>query len=324
MAIAFDVAGGNFSTGTTSLTFNLTVANQPNRLLVLWVFGVGASPTSVDFNGDALTSWNNHSFSSHFRVYYLYAPDVGTSTLTINFSGSTHVYAVASVYNGVKQSSFPDASNRTSANTGTSLTGSVTTTVDNCWVIGGSYVLGATTYTDNDPTSGDTRRAQQDNGGGSSKYGIACFDKNAATSPAGGSNIGYNTATTSDIYAITFSIAPSSPVINASETALASDAISRSLSRELNETALSSDTVSRSLSRFFAENVVGVDTVVASRTRRIVTSETFLVSDNVDARGLWSRRTKPSTSWSDRSSPATSWTDRTPPTTSWTDRTPPS
>ena len=83
-------------------------------------------------------------------LYYIIAPSLGANDVVTTTSSSTTIYADSLSYTGAKQSAQPNAFN---SQTGTSVLPfytSVTTTDDNCWLVGfirstGAQVAGTDT-----------------------------------------------------------------------------------------------------------------------------------------------------------------------------------
>jgi len=70
-------------------------------------------------------------------MYSLIAPASGANNIVVSSSSSITVYMANTSYTGVKQTGQPEQSNTGGfSNPVTSLTTSVTTTSDNCWLVG--------------------------------------------------------------------------------------------------------------------------------------------------------------------------------------------
>lgn len=138
MAIALDSTTQNTGSGSLSHTVSGT-----NRILFVSVLGgaaFGDNISGVTYNGDAM-SLAGKSATSGDRwnyLFYLIAPDTGTNTVSISDGGLGVGATVATSYTGVNQGAL-DASGTTSG-VGTSQTGSLTTTVDSCWLVGAMHV----------------------------------------------------------------------------------------------------------------------------------------------------------------------------------------
>lgn len=184
MAIAFDsaTAGINNATGVNSLSFSHTVGSGSNRLLFLLVgFGndggdVVNTPTYNGVSMTLVTKVNSDGTGRFLYLFALVAPTSGSNTVAITTSGSVNVLsAVAMGYSGAQQSTTMDASG-INTGTGTSISKSITTVADNCWLAGGvwmnsdSITAGAST-TVRATSAGDGR--------------IAGIDSNAAKTPPG-------------------------------------------------------------------------------------------------------------------------------------------
>jgi hypothetical protein len=214
MAIAFDAAtdGGNNGGATESLTWSHTTSAGSDRLLVVSITGdtvPGADNiSSVAYNGDALTLVAKRTDGvRYFYLYYLLNPDSGANNVVITLpaSGGHFLLAGSATYTGVAQSGQPDASSSTHSGTDAdgSLTHSVTTVADNCWVI-----LSAHGYDGSNgaPTagSGSTRRTFEASFG---TWGL--FDTNGVVTPAGSKSMTWTyPATGGDMSSIMASFSP--------------------------------------------------------------------------------------------------------------------
>ena len=115
----------------TSRTVSVTVGNNLNRLLLVWIGGGGVaiSNGTATYNGVSMTRLAEGTSGSPYyhscQLYYLVAPSTGTNNLTVTQSGDAHIQitSVVSLY-GAKQSA-PTIYNTTggfSSNVSTSLT----------------------------------------------------------------------------------------------------------------------------------------------------------------------------------------------------------
>jgi hypothetical protein len=192
MAIAFDNAtdGGNVNPGT-SLTFSHTMGAGANGLILACyngdTFGGADDFTSDVFNSVALALYKKiTSATGGDRMSYidgLLGPSSGAHNDVISCSSSHVIQGGAASYTNVRQTAQPDASvTNFSAQGATSLTTSITTTVDNCWVIclEGCYNSGSAPGAG----TGATRRAFDAANGG---WGI--FDSGGPVTPAGSYSI---------------------------------------------------------------------------------------------------------------------------------------
>ncbi len=203
MAIAFegaaDLNGVNFS---TSYSVNYTCSSNPNRLLIVSFIGDISSGnddiTSVTYNGVSMIlgasspSICGDSSSNRFHyVYYLLNPATGTNVVAITWTNVHFIGVVAADYSGISQVGQPDnVTTHTSAlGSATSLTTSLTTVANNCWIILGeaSYEGGTS------PTSGagSTLRVT---GVLTTAGEPSIFDSNGPITPAGLTSISTNSA----------------------------------------------------------------------------------------------------------------------------------
>jgi hypothetical protein len=116
-------------------------------------------------------------------LYYLLNPATGSHTISIGFGGTSPTCNAGAVsWTGVAQSGQPDA---VAGNTGSSLNPSVTvtTSADNCWVVGVLIDSGS-------PTAGLTNRYT---GAVNTQY-ISFQDTNGVKHPAGGQSVNWTDA----------------------------------------------------------------------------------------------------------------------------------
>lgn len=187
---------GGYTGGATSLTYSHTTGSGSNRILIVGFTGdvTGGSDdvSSVTYAGNAMTFINktdgvNNRWS---YLYYILNPTTGANNVVITFSSSHWIQSGCVEYTGV-QDIDANTTNESTISV-TTLTTSVTTTVDNSWT-----VLFECGYSGgNDPTAGtgSTRRS------GVTSFGaFGLFDSGGAITPAGSysmttnrSSSGYN------------------------------------------------------------------------------------------------------------------------------------
>lgn len=133
-AIAFDAGSNNVPPTNTSWSHTCTGSN---RILFCTGRAPTTDPTAISYNSGALTKTRNSlSFDSGFCFHwYRIAPDA-SGALTIAITGPTNPSAVGLSYTGALQSGVPDASNTASVSGANALAVTVTTVLDNCWVVG--------------------------------------------------------------------------------------------------------------------------------------------------------------------------------------------
>lgn len=188
-AIAFDAANQQAVTaGTASITFSLTnSATTPGLMIGVTVQNTGGLTGAPTYNGVSSTLIDSQQDSGITVVYlyYLINPASGANNLSVTRNTTTNsMYLFGVTYYDFAQSSPIDTS--TKGTTGDPMTGTVTTTVDNCWTFMNAYdgnqALSAST--------GSTLRGStlQSNAGG-------VFDSNGPKTPAGMTSMAVNVAT---------------------------------------------------------------------------------------------------------------------------------
>ena len=185
MAIAFDQTTTDQQPAGSSLSFSASTAGS-NRILFVAVFTSygtsGDKISGVTYNGVSMTRYSTATSidfvsGQSFYTYYLVAPATSSNTVTITATGSGEIYGTAVSYTGVDQT--------TPINTGTTSTSggtiTVTTSVDNCWLLsfGRNISTGALTA-----STGTTQRSA-----GSGLYNIG--DSNGPITPAGSGSMSW-------------------------------------------------------------------------------------------------------------------------------------
>lgn len=182
MSITFDSSSHNSTASGTSISSTHTCTGT-NLVLFAMVYQSGDTPVgsffSATYNGVSMTKIDDafiNDANINMALFYLLNPTTGSNTLTgIYASSATKLQVVGASYSNVKQSGVPDTfSDSGGSSTGTSMTGSVTTIADNCWVImaGGSQQGGLAAST------GSTLRDATNGNSG-------LFDNNASKTPPG-------------------------------------------------------------------------------------------------------------------------------------------
>lgn len=177
MAIAFDASASGIGASPT-LTFAHTCTGS-NRLLIVGAMSQsGDVVTGVTYNGVAMTQIQHTSANGEdVYLFSLVAPATGANNVVVS-SSSGDVYGTSVSYTGVAQVSPDDgSSNGTTTAITTNLT--VTTTVDNDWLVGGGRGLSTA-------NTNSTRRVDAI---------FDMFDTNAAQTPAGSKTMVINTDT---------------------------------------------------------------------------------------------------------------------------------
>jgi len=177
MAIAFDAAtdGG---AGGSPLTFSHTCSGENRILFVACVDDTGGSSliTGITYAGVAMTKIAGVQTPTDrwVTLWYLIAPATGANNVVITLSGGM-VYAAAASYTGAKQSGVPDAYTSNTASNAPSITCTLTTIADNCWLVGSFKMVYGTT-----PSSGANTYQRL-----TADYNRGLLDSNGAQTPAG-------------------------------------------------------------------------------------------------------------------------------------------
>jgi hypothetical protein len=203
MAIAFDAStDGGLVNPNSSLTFSHTCSGADRCLFV----GVRSRLSTIDqvtgvtYNGVAMTPVvqiaGDTTSKRCVSLWMLVNPDSGSNSVSVSGSASDVIIALAASYTGVLSTGQPDA---TGSNTtvGTSISTSVTTVADNCWMVS---VVGNNVGTLTG-SPGQTLRQNSSNG-------IAMGDSNAAITPAQSYNMQATIGSSTDLAIAMASVAP--------------------------------------------------------------------------------------------------------------------
>lgn len=180
MAIAYDNAlQPQVNSSVSSVTRSFTITGT-DPFLFTWALTTSATDMSGQtYNGVSLTKAgevNLDAFST--EAYYLCNPATGANNLVYTQGTSTTFVTTATSYTGAK-SSFTPVTN-TASGTGTTLSGSLTTTVDNSWIVTGTRTDGAEVAASG---TNYTRRSSN------ASNGVHIGDSNAALTPTGSKTI---------------------------------------------------------------------------------------------------------------------------------------
>lgn len=136
MPIAFESSGTATTTvGSISFSYN----NTGDLLLLGFMISDNGNPGTVQYGGVNMTKLGSIAARDAATGVWMYgqlAPTLGANNVVINTAdNNTVLRAIAAGYSGVVQTGLPDAVGST-RNTGTvsSLAGTVTTVLDNCFV----------------------------------------------------------------------------------------------------------------------------------------------------------------------------------------------
>lgn len=140
MAITFDNFLNQQTSGPTdtSLTFAYTTAGSDRYLVVFVYLFAGDNCTGVTYNGVAMTQLQKTGTPAGSNQHYIYglaAPASGANNVVISTSVGDTILGYCISYNGAQQTTPADSSGVTTQAAGpTTISTSVTTVADNCWV----------------------------------------------------------------------------------------------------------------------------------------------------------------------------------------------
>jgi len=195
-----------------SITFTYSCSGTDSLLVVAVAFA-NASTATATYNGVSMTLANSQIlagsvFNSIF-IFYLVNPSPGSNNVFINSNGSSYIWPYVALYNGVNQTNpvvpIGGATNQT---TGSSITTSITTTVDNSWIYG--VCQNGEIDTPVSVGSGATIISAHLNGWG------AHFDTNSPLTPIGSKSVVMNVGVSNKIGVNMIAIAPTALASNTS------------------------------------------------------------------------------------------------------------
>lgn len=206
MAIAYDKSDGDYvaSSATATVSVAATAANE--LAVILTTNNNGAALSSVTVGGAAATFVGQYAYagSQRFSIFYYYNPPTSSTAYVATATNATNdTEIVVMLYSGAAstQSHTPV----TATNTG-NVTASITTTVDNSWLVSLSR------NTSSGPTgagTGTTKR--QDDGVGDVTFSTVLLssygDSNGAKTPTGSYSMQW-TAGGNNSYAFIWAISP--------------------------------------------------------------------------------------------------------------------
>lgn len=133
--IAFDSSSGLVSNSGTTHTFSHACSGNDRLLVVYAMVSASRTISSVTYNGVSMTFKQKSSTSSQeVHVYYLIAPATGTNDVVVTIDSSSYCYPVAVSYTGVDQVT---PTGNSGWNNGSSPILTLTTTVDDAWIVAG-------------------------------------------------------------------------------------------------------------------------------------------------------------------------------------------
>lgn len=195
MAIAFDsiTNGGYSGSASTSKTFAHTCTGSQRFLFVSTLTDTNVV-TGMTYGGVAMTLLVSQATDYHTTIYGLINPASGVNNVVISCSGSTNIIPQAISYTGVDQTTLPTVTN-TGTDASSPQTLSLTTTVNNSWIMGyqrRTVGAGASAGTGTIVRLNDA------------VYALATYDSNGPLTPAGSYGLTVNYTGTSYLAIVAF------------------------------------------------------------------------------------------------------------------------
>lgn len=185
MAIAFDASskGGNFGSTASGTVSHITTGSNTLMVVVVHTASSANTVSSITYNGTSFTGSLGAvaNGSRNTDTWYLIGPATGTHDVVVTVASAGLVawgYSVAT-YTGVTQTSPLDVSGTAAAADPMRVT--LTTTVDNCWLIGGACVNGTLAVGSNTTARGTVNTSLEQ---------FQIVDTNAAQTPTGSYSFG--------------------------------------------------------------------------------------------------------------------------------------
>lgn len=215
MAITFN-SGVTYEVIQTSSNFQDSVtapALTEGLMTLVATSGNGSQnnrPDSATFNGDAFTRHATSTVAlngySAGAIFSLVNPDAVTANVVVTLLASISGRKEFGVmfWEGVDQTTPVNASNGEQTTTGTSKTISVTTTVDNSWLVGGFK-----SDTNNLTAGSNTTFPTLANGGGNQLNSTRYAHSTGANTPTGSYSLNATLASTGDSGELLIAISPS-------------------------------------------------------------------------------------------------------------------
>lgn len=196
MAIAFDASSDGGRATAASQTWAHTCTGVNLYLKVTVLVGAVENMTSgtVTYNGVSLAMLGsemlNHAGNYKLSDWYLLGPATGTHNIVVTPNSSSDTMSVAASYTGVKQTGFPDASGSRQPAQAASVTETLTTVADNCWMAWGGLDEFGTGQT---AGAGTTLRVVNSGYGG-----VFIADSNGSVGTAGSHSLVMNASNAAD------------------------------------------------------------------------------------------------------------------------------
>ena len=193
MAIAIDANSNGAQGSGTSLNWNHATSGD-DRFLVVFGHQVNTAAVTCKYNGVTMTSLGT---TGTIGMWYIANPASGTNQVLCTWSGTQFMRFGSSSYTGVDQDDPINTSANYTPGSVSSITATLTTDVEDCWLLIGAH--GQSTVT----ASTNTVNRHQPGGDGANRFG----DSNAARA-AGASSVRMNGGGTATMYGKAIAIAP--------------------------------------------------------------------------------------------------------------------
>lgn len=169
------------ASNTTNFTFAHTCSGA-DRYLVVIAGSQSTPPSTITYNGVAMTLISSMGSSTNTNVFVLAAPSLGTNNVSVTVGSAFPTRAASASYTGVSSTGNPDTSHATdTGGAAVTVTDTITTLTDNSYVVGFGYYESASGAL----TAGAGATERQNSGISVFYAPFGIFDSNGVKTPAG-------------------------------------------------------------------------------------------------------------------------------------------
>lgn len=274
MSIALDSASNGTYNPSTQISWLHTCAGS-NRVLIVYVVSVSTTVTGVTYDGVSMTEMTTTTVGSiRGKLFYLKNPSTGSNTVLVDSTGGGTLQGCSSSYTGVD---YTNGVNSASSGTGSSISASITTTVDNCWLVSGCFIGSVNTI--NAGTNTTIRGSNTLSGS------IAIGDTGADQTPPGSKSQAYTWSGSPQNTISLIALAPPF-TINTSDTLSLTDTISNTISTDLytvqEDTTNASDTDTLVTGRGVIDVADTITTTETSKVKHGLTNQSKISVDTTN------------------------------------------
>jgi len=188
MSIAYDNATHSGFLNATTNTLSHSCSGS-DRTLMVYIYSTIDNVTGVTYNGVSMTFVEKMlmvgaAAGQYIHEYILINPATGANNIVVSSSSGLGGYISGVSYTGTDQTTQPDNSAKQVVSSTTSLTTSLTTVADNCWLVGYAYHNGAVVAGTDTTLRGGSASVLQAIDSNGAKTPAGSFSLNTTRSPA--------------------------------------------------------------------------------------------------------------------------------------------